>query len=144
MDQPTISIHKNGKWYWGEVEMFRRNIIKILARNIVRENDGSYFIAMGQEKQALIVEDVPFYATGIHVNEEGRLVLTFHDLQEMVLDKTLQLFRKGNVPYITFRWPADTRLSRGLYWKLSEYFVLQEDPEQQEPVYIVPPEKAQL
>ena len=100
MDQPTISIHKNGKWYWGEVEMFRRNIIKILARNIVRENDGSYFIAMGQEKQALIVEDVPFYATGIHVNEEGRLVLTFHDLQEMVLDKTLQLFRKGNVPYI--------------------------------------------
>ncbi|CFX18958.1 Protein of unknown function DUF1285 [Syntrophomonas zehnderi OL-4] len=134
MDYQEIKIGRDGKWYFGEAEMFRRNILQILARNINQDEDGNYFIQMGQETNPLIVEDVPFLATGLVEKENQPLKLVFHDLQEMVLDHELKLYLRGDVPYISFRWEADTRLSRGVYWKLSDYFDFRG-----EEIYIVPP-----
>jgi hypothetical protein len=129
-----ITIKENGKWYFGQAEMFRRQILNVLATNLHRNPDGSYFIQMGDDENPVIVEDVPYLATGIMENEKP-IKLAFHDLQEMVLDHELKLYFKGDVPYITFRSEADTRLSRGVYWKLSNYFEFRE-----EDVYIVPPQ----
>ena len=136
MDYQEIKIARDGKWYFGEAEMFRRNILQILAKNINRDEEGAYYIEMGDDLNPLIVEDVPFLATGI-VEENGRPIkLVFHDLQEMELEHELKLFLRDDVPYISYRWQADTRLSRGVYWMLSDYF----DFRGQE-VYIVPPLK---
>lgn|SRR5665647_1275183 len=129
-----ITIKENGKWYFGQAEMFRRQILNVLASNLHRTPEGSYFIQMGDDENPVIVEDVPYLATGIMENEKP-IKLAFHDLQEMVLDHELKLYFKGDVPYITFRSEADTRLSRGVYWKLSNYFEFRE-----EDVYIVPPQ----
>lgn len=129
-----IVIRKDGKWYYHNAEMFRRNIVHILAANLHKIEGGSYEIIMGQESSPVEVEDVPFYATGIQETESGLLKLVFHDLQEYDLNKEIPLYFKGDVPYITYRWEADTRLSRGVYWKLSEYFVFRGDE-----VFIVPP-----
>ncbi|HEX3010554.1 MAG TPA: DUF1285 domain-containing protein [Syntrophomonadaceae bacterium] len=134
LEYQQIKINKDGKWFFGEAEMFRRNILQILARNIDRDEDGSYYIQMGQDVNPLVVEDVPFLAVGI-VEEEGQpLKLVFHDLQEMELEHELRLYLRGDVPYISYRWEADTRLSRGVYWKLSDYFDFRGDE-----IYIVPP-----
>ena len=129
-----ITIKKNGKWYFGQAEMFRRQILNVLACNLCQYPDGSYYIKMGDDENPVIVEDVPYLATGIMENERP-VKLAFHDLQEMVLDHELKLYLKGDVPYITFRWEADTRLSRGVYWKLSEYFEFRG-----EEIFIVPPQ----
>lgn len=128
-----ITIKANGKWYFGEAEMFRRKIVNILAKNINRQPDGSYFIQMDNDENPIIVEDVPFLASGI-VDHERPLKLVFHDLQEMVLDHEVKLYLKGDVPYISFKWEADTRLSKGVYWKLSDYFEFRGDE-----IFIVPP-----
>lgn len=128
-----ITIKENGKWYFGEAEMFRRPIVNVLAKNLNRNPDGSYFVQMENDENPVIVEDVPFWATGI-VDKETPFKLIFHDLQEMVLDHELKLYFKDDVPYISFKWEADTRLSRGVYWKLSEYFDFRG-----EEVYIIPP-----
>lgn len=128
-----ITIKENGKWYFGEAEMFRRKIVNILAKNINRKPDGSYFIQMENDENDIIVEDVPFLATGI-VDHEIPLKLVFHDLQEMVLDHEVKLYLKGDVPYISFKWEADTRLSKGVYWKLSDYYEFRGDE-----IFIVPP-----
>jgi len=132
VETQDITIKKNGKWYFGQAEMFRRNILNILARNLEREEDGSYYIRMGNEVNPIIVEDVPFLASGYQEEETG-IKLVFHDLQELPLDQELRLYLKGDVPYISFRWEADTRLSRGVYWKLSEFFDFRGDE-----IYIVP------
>ena len=133
MDYQEIKITRDGKWYFGDAEMFRRNILHILAKNINRDETGAYYIEMGEELNPLMVEDVPFLATGI-IEEDGRPIkLVFHDLQEMELEHELKLYLRGDVPYISFRWPADTRLSRGVYWKLSDYFDFRG-----EEIYIVP------
>jgi uncharacterized protein len=129
-----ITIKANGKWYFGQAEMFRRQILNILARNIERNEDGSFYIQMGDDHNPLLVEDVPYLANGIMENELP-IKLVFHDLQEMVLDHEIKLYLKGDVPYISYRWEADTRLSRGVYWKLSQYFDFRG-----EDVYIVPPQ----
>ncbi len=122
MDLTEIVIKENGKWYFGQAEMFRRNILNILAQHIEKGEDGGYGIRLGNDYNPLTVEDVPFLASGYSEEEDGRIKLTFHDLQEMYLEGEIQLFLKGDVPYISFRWEADTRLSRGVYWKLSKYF----------------------
>jgi hypothetical protein len=128
-----ITIKENGKWYFGEAEMFRRQILNILAKNLHRDSDGSYFIQMENDHNPVIVEDVPYLASGI-MDDEMPLKLIFHDLQEMILDHELKVYFKGDVPYITFKWEADTRLTRGVYWKLSEYFDFRG-----EEIFIVPP-----
>lgn len=136
MEAQEIKIARDGKWYFGTAEMFRRNILQILAKNIDRDENGDYYIAMGEETNPLVVEDVPFLATGI-VEENGKPVkLIFHDLQELELEHELKLYLRDDVPYISYRWPADTRLSRGVYWKLSEYFDFRG-----EEIFIVPPFK---
>ena len=129
-----IVIRRDGKWYYNNAEMFRRNIVNLLAVNIDKQEDGNYIIAMVNEVSGIDVEDVPFYESGIQETEKGGLKLIFHDLQEYELTEELRLYFKGDVPYISYRWPADTRLSRGIYWKLSDYFSFRGDE-----VYIVPP-----
>ncbi|HZJ84356.1 MAG TPA: DUF1285 domain-containing protein, partial [Syntrophomonadaceae bacterium] len=37
-----IRIKKDGKWYFGGNEMFRRKILNVLAANIVKTDDDSY------------------------------------------------------------------------------------------------------
>jgi hypothetical protein len=135
LEAQPISIRKDNKWYLGETEMFRRDILKILAANIVRGEEGGYAIRMGAEYNPITVEDAPFLAQGIYV-ENGKLILVFHDLQEMALEGEYKLYFKGDVPYVTFRWEGDTRLSRGVYWALSDYFEFREDG-----VFIVAPRK---
>lgn len=133
MQRTEIRIKKDGKWYFGGSEMFRRNILNVLASHIIKDENDNYFIKIKDDINPLVVEDVPFYATGI-VEEDNKIKLVFYDLQEMILDKEQKIYFKGDVPYISFKWTADTRLSRGVYWKLSDYFVFKGDE-----VFILPP-----
>lgn len=135
METTDITIKKDGKWYFKNAEMFRRNIVNVLATHLERKEDGIYIIRLGQDTSEIHVEDVPFLAQGIVENEDGSLVLVFHDLQEFPLENEVRLYLKGDVPYITFRWEADTRLSRGVYWKLSDLFEFRGDE-----IYIIPPQ----
>lgn len=134
MDIQEITIKANGKWYFGEAEMFRRKILNILASNMEKDDEGQFFIKIGEDTNQITVEDVPFLATGIIENADQTVTLVFHDLQEMPLIKRMRLTLKKDVPYIDFKWEADTRLSRGVYWKLSDWFEFEGDK-----VYINPP-----
>lgn len=134
MDLKEIIIRKDGKWYFGGAEMFRRNILNILASHIEKAGDGGYCIKLGDDINPITVEDCPFLANGYIEEDDGRVKLRFHDLQEFALERELKLTLKGDTPYIDFKWEADTRLSRGVYWKLSEFFDFRG-----EEIYIVPP-----
>ncbi|NLG33373.1 MAG: DUF1285 domain-containing protein [Syntrophomonadaceae bacterium] len=139
MDAQPITIKKNGKWYYGQVEMFRRNIINVLASNIQKTGEGEYQIVLGNDVSPVMVEDVPFLASGYCEEDNGLIKLVFFDLQEFVIDRELKVFFKGDIPYVSFKWDADTRLSRGVYWKLSQYFEFRGDE-----IFIVPPVASRL
>lgn len=130
-----IRIGRNGKWYANGNEMFRLPIVNLFARHLERDENGGYYIHLREETFPVVVEDAPFYAIGIDESQED-LTLVFHDRQEMKITEPMKIHFAGDVPYITFRWEGDTRLSRGVYWKLSEYFEQRGDD-----IYIVPPKK---
>ncbi|NLB88812.1 MAG: DUF1285 domain-containing protein, partial [Syntrophomonadaceae bacterium] len=44
MQRTEIRIKKDGKWYFGGSEMFRRNILNVLAAHIVKDENDNYFI----------------------------------------------------------------------------------------------------
>ena len=133
MERKPIVIRKDGKWYFDGAEMFRLDIVNVLAVNTYRDEAGSYYIRLGEDVNPLIVEDVPFYATGYEEQEDGAIKLVFLDSQELVIKEPLKLLLKGDVPYISYKWDYDTRLSRGVYWKLSDHFQFHGDD-----IYIVP------
>lgn len=133
MEGRTISIRKNGRWYFGDVEMFRRQILNVLACGICKCEDGSWIIRLGEEESPIECEDVPFFAQGI-LEEDGKIKLVFYDLQEMILDGEMKVHFKGDVPYITYKWEGDTKLSKGVYWKLFDFMDIRDDE-----VFLVPP-----
>ena len=94
MDLTEIIISKSGKWYFGKAEMFRRNILNILAAHIERNDNGSYCIKLGDDINPITVEDVPFLASGYVEEEDGSIKLVFHDLQEMRLQGTTKFISK--------------------------------------------------
>lgn len=130
-----IKIGRDGKWYNNGQEMFRLSIVNLFARNLHRDENGEYYIKLGEDTAPVVVEDCPFYVVGIDESQE-KLTLVFHDRQEMEVTEPIELILEGDVPYISYRWPRDARLSRGVYWKLSNYFDLRDDG-----IYIVPPVK---
>lgn len=127
IEQTSITIDKDGIWYYEQAEMFRKDIVHILAVNIHRTEFGDYYIQMGKERRALHVEDAPFYAAGYEEQTDGSIKLIFHDLQEYVLGKKTKLHFKDGVPYISYKWENDTKLSRSVYWKLSDFFDVRGD-----------------
>lgn len=133
----VICIRKNGHWYFGEAEMFRRNILNMLAQGICKEEDGSYVIRLGEEESPIACEDAPFFAHGILV-EDGKIKLVFYDLQEMYLVDEMKVHFKGDIPYLTYKWEGDTKLSKGVYWKLFDFMDIRGDD-----VYLVPPENCE-
>jgi len=136
MERTPITIKKDGKWYFGEAEMFRRDIVNHLAVNTFRHEDGSYYIRIGEEVNPLIVEDVPFFAIVYEEQEDGKVKLIFHDMQEFIIESPVKITLNGDTPYISYKWENDTKLSRGVYWGLSKHFQIDN-----EEVCIVPPNK---
>ena len=127
MERRPIAIRNDGKWYFDGAEMFRLEIVNLLAANTHRDDDGNYYIRLGEDVNPLIVEDVPFLAVRCELLEDGGIKLFFHDLQEFVLTEPVKLGFKGDTPYVTYKWTNDTRLSRGVYWRLSKYFHFEGD-----------------
>ena len=127
-----IRIARNGKWYANGAEMFRLPIVNLFATHLERDENGGYYIHLGQETHPVVVEDSPFYVIGIDESKE-KLTLVFHDRQEMEITEPVKVYFDGDVPYISFKWEKDTKLSRGTYWKLSEKFEHRGDE-----VYLVP------
>lgn len=128
-----IRIKRDGKWYANDAEMFRIPIVNLFARHLERDENGQFYIHLNDEIFPVVVEDTPFTATKARV-ENGCIVFTFHDGQEMVIDEEIPLVYKGDTPYLTFKWENDTRINRSAYWMIADYLV-----ERGDQVFLVPP-----
>lgn len=129
-----IRIKRNGKWYANDAEMFRRQILNILATHLVKNDEGQFYIHLDQDTFPVVVEDVPFLVVGAYL-KNGSIALVFHDLQEMVVDRKIPVYFREDTPYITFKWEKDTRLDRSAFWMISDYLV-----ESGNQVFLVPPQ----
>jgi hypothetical protein len=128
-----IRIKKDGKWYADGREMFRIPIVNLFATHLKRDETGEYYIHLQDETFPVVVEDVPFTVVGAY-RENGPLNLVLHDEQEIELGKPIPLYFREGVPYLSFKWENDTRLSRSAFWMISNYL-----KEENGVIFLVPP-----
>ncbi len=130
-----IRIKNDGKWYADDRIMFRKSIVKLFAINLKKDEQDQFHIHLNQETFPVAVEDVPFMAMEAYI-DGGAIVFIFYDEQEMRIEVETPLVFKGDVPYLSFKWDNDTRLSRSAFWMVSDYLV-----ERENQVFLIPPGK---
>lgn len=135
MSVQEIRIKNDGKWYADDRIMFRKPIVKLFATNLQRANEDQFFICLNEETFPVVVEDVPFLVTDAYV-DEGAIVFILYDEQELRIEKETPVVFKGEVPYMSFRWKNDTRLSRSAFWMVSNFLT-----EMNDQVFLFPPGK---
>lgn len=113
-----LRIKADGKWYWGENEIIRPEILQLFASHLIHEDPG-YFVKMNGQTYPVTVEDAPFVVEAVW--PEG------DELQMRLADTRVLPFPPGEItlktgsPYTTLQRSGDLKLSRAAFWQLSRY-----------------------
>lgn len=113
-----IRIDRDGAWHHEGRRIEREALVRLFARVLRREADGSYVLVTPAEKLTIRVEDVPFLAVDLDVRESPRTIFLLTNLGEIVpldVDHRLRLAEgpsQGFTPYITVRDGLEARLTR--------------------------------
>lgn len=114
-----LRIKADGKWYWGENEIIRPEILRLFASHLVYKDPYGYFVEINGQAYPVTVEDVPFVADAIWPEDNG-LQMRLVDTRVLPLPPG-EITIKGGSPYTTLQYPGDTKLSRAAFWQLSPY-----------------------
>lgn len=122
-----IRIDREGIWYYGNEEIFRKEIIYFFYENLKRDQSGKFLIELGDERCYVDVEDTPFVVKSVdRTFFEGdnreiiSLCLSDGTLEE--LEPSTLWIGKDNVLYCTIRNKAlRARFSRASYYQIASY-----------------------
>jgi len=136
----NIKIDKDGVWYYGENEIFRKEIVHLFYQHLKRDASGRYLIELGDEKCYVDVEDTPYIVKSAYrsQSEDDKKEFIYLYLSDEVLEElapeTLWV-GKDNVLYCTIRDnKLRARFSRAGYYQIANY--IEHDTENDE--YFIP------
>ena len=122
-----IRIDKEGVWYYGENEIFRKEIILLFYENLTQDQSGRYLIALGDERCYIEIEDAPFVVKSVDrktPESKNRELIYLHlsdESREPLDPDTLRVGRE-NVLYCSIRKASLTaRFSRAAYYQIANY-----------------------
>jgi hypothetical protein len=123
-----MRIAKDGTWFYQKTPIGRPALVKLFASILKREGD-NYFLVTPVEKVGLIVEDVPFLAVELSVEQDaqGGQVLNFRtnvdDWVDAGLGHALRFEPEatgGLRPYLHVRSELWAKVTRALFYDLVE------------------------
>lgn len=120
-----MRIAEDGTWYWEGREMFRLEIVQLFSTHLCRTEDGNYYISWNNQTHPVVVEDAPFFVKAVYPGENDFMML-LSDGRELPMPEGDIVLKNGK-PYVTLKWPLDTKLSRGAFWQLSPYMRQRDD-----------------
>lgn len=122
-----IKIDKDGIWYYGEEEIFRKEIVQLFYQNLKQDQSGRYLIELGAERCYIEVEDTPFvvksvYRTSLENDKREVINIYLSDGTLEELNPDTLLVGKDNVLYCSVRREAfRARFSRAGYYQIATY-----------------------
>jgi len=122
-----IKIDKDGIWYYGDEEIFRKEIIQLFYQNLKQDQSGRYLIELGDERCYIEVEDTPFVvksANRTSLENDKREVINIYLSDETLeeLDPNTLWVGKANVLYCAVKREAfRARFSRAGYYQIATY-----------------------
>ncbi len=123
-------IRHDGIWFHEGTPIGRPQLVKLFSTVLKKEQD-EYFLVTPVEKMKITVEDVPFLAVDLEVEEPDgdnqRLVFKTYVGDTVTASAAHKIvFRRGKteadelVPYVHIRAGLEARLSRPVYYQLAE------------------------
>ncbi len=123
-----LRIDRNGIWYYLGTPFQRLDLVKLLSRIMVRE-DNEYFLKSPTEKLRISVEDVPFIATDFESEQVGRQAKIIFETNtgfKVIVDNDHPIVVRTShehaqsIPYLIVKDGLEARLSRPVYYRLIE------------------------
>ena len=122
-----MRIAADGTWYYQKTPIGRLALVKLFASVLKREGD-KYFLVTPVEKLGLVVDDAPFLAVEMKVEQGAQQVLSFRtnvdDWVEAGPDHRLRFERDeatgGLKPYLHVRRDLWAKVTRALFYDLVE------------------------
>ena len=122
-----IRIDRNGEWYYQGSPIGRKELVRLFASILSRDETGAYWLSTPAERGRIRVDDVPFVAVTMGVSGKGkRQVLTFHtNVGDAVIadrDHPLRVDHDAATgepfPSIVVRQRIEARIARAVYYDL--------------------------
>lgn len=120
-----MRIARDGTWFHQGSPIGREAMVRLFSTILRRESDGSYVLVTPAEKLSIEVEDAPFIAVELKVEDEGRgRTLAFRlntgDIVTAGAGNAIILRegRDGPHPYLHVRGGLDALIARSVYYEL--------------------------
>lgn len=121
---PELFIDQDGLWYADGVLMINKEIIKLFASHLTKDDDKQFHIDWQDHLYPVRVEDMPFFVTSL-TGQDGQLMIQLYDGRRLPFPSG-NIIIKNNIPYISLFWQRDTKLSRPAYAELCKSLVERE------------------
>lgn len=129
-DNYALRIAADGGWWHQGAPIKRHNLVTLFARQLVREEDGRYWLVTPAERGIIEVDDLPFVATRLDVAGVGpdqRLSVTTNLDETVILGNTHPLIIECDKPAVLIRRNLYARIARPVYYELAALSVAAPD-----------------
>jgi uncharacterized protein len=122
-----IRINRDGLWFYHGTPIGRKELVKLFASVLERDEAGKYWLNTPAEKGEITVEDVPFQAVEMNVEGDNELqILTFRtNVDDIVIADEAHPIRietdpeSGEPsPYVMVRDGLEARLTRSVFYQM--------------------------
>ena len=120
-DNYALRIAADGGWWHQGAPIKRHNLVTLFARQLVRADDGRYWLVTPAEKGIIEVDDLPFIATNLTVigtGQDQRLTITTNLDESAVLGRAHPLVIDKEKPAALIRSNLYARIARSVYYEL--------------------------
>ncbi|MEX0758154.1 MAG: DUF1285 domain-containing protein, partial [Tistlia sp.] len=124
-----LRIAADGTWFYRGSPIGRQRLVKLFSTVLRREEDGRYWLVTPVERGLIEVEDAPFVAVELSVNDQGpdqvvALRTNLDDWVEVGPEAPLRVEQDVDTgeprPYVLVRDGLEARLLRNVYYHLVE------------------------
>lgn len=125
----NIRVDRNGTWYYQNSPINRLGLVKLFSSVLSQDATGNYWMTTPVERGTIEVEDVPFLAVELSVENSGpeqtlSMRTNLHEIVTLDTDHPLTVTTNPETdepsPYITVRDNLKARLTRAVYYEIVE------------------------
>lgn len=98
IESAPLRFGKDGRWYAGHEPITHRRIAALFSRNLRRDEDGRWWVELGDERAPVEVEDTPFVVTRVDAAPGAGFRIELNDGASEPLAPE-RLFLSGDVLY---------------------------------------------
>jgi uncharacterized protein len=126
IESGKISFRRDGNWYTDDERIDNQRIALLFSRSLKRNQDGSYYLQVAEERAPVTVEDTPYVVKAVY-EDDGDFVIVTNDDEHEPLDPASLEVGRSNVLYCRVKGGAfPARFLRTAYYHLSNNFFTDE------------------